>query len=86
MTLIERYDLSDRIADQTVENIRASINRAQKGKGRAVDSSPETHQTEFNTIEDKKKYMIVECRRKMMEKLIRERMKHESNTGSAESN
>jgi hypothetical protein len=77
-SLIEKYNLQDRIADQSVESITASISRADKGKGREGDVLPGGASHSGSTAEklsllERKEQLILDSRRKLMEKLIRDK-------------
>lgn len=75
-SLIEKYKLRDRIADQTVSSISAAISRSNKGKGREVDvtaSKMAAEQDDKMTLQQRKERLILESRRKMMERLIRDK-------------
>jgi len=77
-SLIEKYNLQDRIADQSVESITAAISRTDKGKGRegGVSAGGASHpdsKTEKLSLLQRKEQLILDSRRKLMEKLIRDK-------------
>ena len=76
--MIEKYNLQDRIADQSVESITADIARSDKGKAREGSILPGGASQAGSTAEklsllQRKEQLIVDSRRKLMEKLIRDK-------------
>jgi hypothetical protein len=77
-SLIEKYNLRDRIADQTVASITSAISRSNKGKGREVDMPDRTTADQDDvqgkmTLQQRKERLILDSRRRMMEKLLRDK-------------
>jgi hypothetical protein len=73
-SLIEKYNLQDRIADQSVESITAAISRSDKGKAREAGGATDTATTaEKLSLLQRKEQLILDSRRKLMEKLIRDK-------------
>lgn len=69
--------MRDRIADQTISSISAAISRSKKGKGREVEAPSALMQEDDSegkmTLLERKQKLIIESRRKLMEKLLRDK-------------
>jgi len=87
-SLIERYNLRDRIADQTISSISSAISRSNKGKGREVDvtiAQQEEDSQDQLTLLQRKQRLILESRRKLMEKLLRDKANSSRNDSTIDS-